>query len=905
MSKISFTRWMAVIAALISAVVLLTNDPCAAQERIPDEIQYSGDAAGIKTMGLGPVILGATSPEVRDALDLIAADVVSISFGTSDSAGFEVFDTGATAFPTMGTDYFVMSTGATASALTANTSGSTTTVLDGLNTAEGEDLVQTVLVLQPPAGASCLAFDFAFYSEEFPEWVGSQYNDVFIAEIGESNFQEVDNQIIAPNNFAFDTEGNVVSVNTVFGVTAGDADGTTYDAGTPLLTAKTPLEVPGAQITITLSIMDLGDSLWDSTVFIDNFRWLYGVACEPGADADTDRDALLDGWESNGIDFDKDGTVDLDLPAMGADPMHKDVFIEIDYMVLAGPAGHSHKPKADALQAVIDAFASAAVDNPDGTTGIRAHIDAGSDTIMNPVSNATWGTRSESDVLTHQNNLGTCTTNPTVYNWSAFDGIKGVGVPGNFSIQRGDVFHYCIFAHSLCTNLGTTSGISRGIPASDFIVSLGGWDGDVGSVNQQAGTLMHEFGHNLGLLHGGDDGFGNYEPNYLSIMNYAFQMRGLRIGGSDGNLDYSRFQLRVLDETSLDETVGISGEPDAAGYGTRFYDTTGTQRIVNDINGAVDWNRDGDDTDTGVAADINGTAFSRGVGYCSISGDPCFNNAHCTGGADVCQQRTVLDNTDNWDEIVFNGGAVGALGEAVELPVEVDDPTIIDITELEDKAIPTEFKVSVTGPATVFMVAGKSTTYRYKVTNTGDNPDTFAVSAIAVQTWANLSSLPPTVELNPGESSMLAIPVSIPGSSLSGSTDKLTVTVNSIASPAMMDAAETITIVSIAAIDIKPGSDDNPVNANSKLIPVAILGSASFDVEDIDVTTLFFGPRAASPAHKAGGHPEDVNDDGLTDLVSHFRTAESGIVGAYEACLTGETLDSTPFGDCDPLKPLP
>jgi len=38
------------------------------------------------------------------------------------------------------------------------------------------------------------------------------------------------------------------------------------------------------------------------------------------------------------------------------------------------------------------------------------------------------------------------------------------------------------------------------------------------------------------------------------------------------------------------------------------------------------------------------------------------------------------------------------------------------------------------------------------------------------------------------------------------------------------------------------------------------------------------------------------------DIVCPFRTADSGIVGAYEACLTGETIDGTPFGDCDPLK---
>ena len=37
-------------------------------------------------------------------------------------------------------------------------------------------------------------------------------------------------------------------------------------------------------------------------------------------------------WEKDGIDTDGDGTADLDLPAMGADPDHKDIFIEVDFM---------------------------------------------------------------------------------------------------------------------------------------------------------------------------------------------------------------------------------------------------------------------------------------------------------------------------------------------------------------------------------------------------------------------------------------------------------------------------------------------------------------------------------------------------------------------------------------------
>jgi len=111
------------------------------------------------------------------------------------------------------------------------------------------------------------------------------------------------------------------------------------------------------------------------------------------------------------------------------------------------------------------------------------------------------------------------------------------------------------------------------------------------------------------------------------------------------------------------------------------------------------------------------------------------------------------------------------------------------------------------------------------------------------------------------------------------------------------------------SIDIKPGSDPNSINTRSMgVVPVAILGSDTFDVTDVDVTTLMFGN--ASPAHDLtdpdtyNEHIQDVNDDGFDDLVSHYKQKQTGIAcGDTDATLTGALLDGTPIDGTDSVNP--
>ena len=165
-------------------------------------------------------------------------------------------------FPTHGPTFAYLGTG---NMLFADQSNS------GPNTFGLGDYTRLALTFTVPVTATCLSMDFAFFSEEFPEFVGSQFNDTFDAF--------VDGQPIAR-----DQNGNRISINSVFGATPGNALGTTYDAATPRLRARAAL-TPGATSVITFFVTDVSDTAYDSAVFIDKFTFgrPEGEACVPGA----------------------------------------------------------------------------------------------------------------------------------------------------------------------------------------------------------------------------------------------------------------------------------------------------------------------------------------------------------------------------------------------------------------------------------------------------------------------------------------------------------------------------------------------------------------------------------------------------------------------------------------------
>ncbi len=98
-------------------------------------------------------------------------------------------------------------------------------------------------------------------------------------------------------------------------------------------------------------------------------------------------------------------------------------------------------------------------------------------------------------------------------------------------------------------------------------------------------------------------------------------------------------------------------------------------------------------------------------------------------------------------------------------------------------------------------------------------------------------------------------------------------------------------------IDIKPGSDTNPINIGKKgSLPVAILGTEDFDVLDIDDTTVSIGGVFAEKCSV-----EDVNDDGEDDLVCHFdvpELVEAGVLDEESTLLAVRAELAGGDGDC-------
>ena len=395
-----------------------------------------------------------------------------------------------------------------------------------------------------------------------------------------------------------------------------------------------------------------------------------------GGNVSSDGDGLLDCWKRGDLWSDgKPGInyagnyqlgnavanrdVVLCVPDTGlvatdcAQPGHKDLFLEIDYMQF-------HRPSDAAVAAVKAAFAAAPT--PPGQVTLHVLVD---------------------EQIAHSNNLAfvPCTAPATVNGDADYDALKaqffGTATErssANALNAKGLAFRYGLFAHNLL-GLGTTSGCAE-ILGNDLVVAMGSWGSaivggttkspvyhNIGTLEQVQATLLHEFGHTLGLRHGGGDNI-NCKPNYPSVMSYMSQFPtplSPPKAVTTRPLDYSRGEFGVpitlpdgtpatgLNKTALVEAQGIGPNytgPIAFGpvplFGTAAVATAG---------GPVDWNQTG-----GIAGidslDIDQTTNASG-GCPAAQAGPPLNNP--TG--------QYLVGFNDWANLQFNFRASVDFGE--------------------------------------------------------------------------------------------------------------------------------------------------------------------------------------------------------------------------------------------------
>ncbi len=123
-----------------------------------------------------------------------------------------------------------------------------------------------------------------------------------------------------------------------------------------------------------------------------------------------------------------------------------------------------------------------------------------------------------------------------------------------------------------------------------------------------------------------------------------------------------------------------------------------------------------------------------------------------------------------------------------------------------------------------------------------------------------------------------------------------------------VDASINFVVVDVEVeIDIKPGSDPNSINLGSKgLIPVAILGSESFDAATVNPSTVELAGATVRVKGKSGnaGSLEDVNGDGYLDLVVQVYTIEFA-PGDGTADLFGQTSGGLLIHGSDLIRIVP
>ncbi len=272
------------------------------------------------------------------------------------------------------------------------------------------------------------------------------------------------------------------------------------------LYTPTTLSFPDNKV-ISLNTNKQSVGLWQGSWQNMNFATPAGINDTDPSAVDEDGDGIPTLAKQSGKTFGG-----IDVYAMGARKGKKDVFIQLDYM-----NNSVSIPQKTALDKVKQSFSK---------HNIALHIDVGglySENINPDLYNLGQGKLFK---------VNACTVLPTIYDKQAQGCDSLFDYKQTMTGMRRSFFHYVLFAKSQVPIGYGPSGMAEYL-GKNALITLDGWGLKSSTqqeltllVNYQAGAFMHEIGHNFGLLHGGNDNI-TYKPNYVSVMNYLYQLRGV------------------------------------------------------------------------------------------------------------------------------------------------------------------------------------------------------------------------------------------------------------------------------------------------------------------------------------------------------------------------------------------
>ena len=240
-----------------------------------------------------------TGEDLANAMLADPTTLVSSSYWDTDSSGnrqASVESSLGTMLPTQGSTFALLSTGiAGAVPVTTNQldPGDESGTWFGKRKPdwwETFDESKLTLQLRVPENMHYLYYDVQFFTCEYPDYIGSIYNDKLTITVYSPTLGETSTHIIDVNggDFVLNAHDIPDTGYDVFAVSQWSGNPTdpsqvdwltrkpgTYnaDAGATALVSREHAVHPLEIVTFTIDIKDAGDNIFDSTVFIDNLMF--------------------------------------------------------------------------------------------------------------------------------------------------------------------------------------------------------------------------------------------------------------------------------------------------------------------------------------------------------------------------------------------------------------------------------------------------------------------------------------------------------------------------------------------------------------------------------------------------------------------------------------------------------